>query len=90
MDLYKWAYKLAPLASSDLVIGCFALARDIRTLDMRASPYDLSALGYAPVRIETADGRSEYIAAQRAFAARAEPLRRRLIDVCSGMSVATR
>ena len=27
------------------------------TLDMRASPYDLAALGYPPVRIETPDGR---------------------------------
>jgi hypothetical protein len=79
MDLYKWSYKLSPLTSSELVADCFALARDIRTLDMRASPYDLADLGYPPVRIETADGRAEYAAAQRAFAKRAEPLRARLI-----------
>ncbi|WP_240941999.1 3-methyladenine DNA glycosylase [Planosporangium thailandense] len=79
MDLYKWAYKLSPLASSELVADCFALARDIRALDMRASPYDLADLGYPPVRIETAEGRAEYAAAQRAFAGRAEPLRARLV-----------
>jgi hypothetical protein len=45
MDLYKWAYKLQPLTPSELVADCFALARDIRMLDMQASPYDLIDLG---------------------------------------------
>lgn len=45
-DLYKWAYKLSPLVPSELVADCFALARKIRTLDVRASPYDLADLGY--------------------------------------------
>ncbi len=80
MDLYKWAYKLVPLVDAELVADCFALAREIRALDMRASPYDLTDLGYPPVRVETAEGRAEYAAAQRAFADRAAPLRRRLID----------
>ena len=80
MDLYKWAYKLSPLVASELVADCFALARDIRVLDMRASPYDLAALGYEPVRVETTDGRAEYVTAQRDFAARAAVLRNRLID----------
>ncbi|MEU5878232.1 3-methyladenine DNA glycosylase [Spirillospora sp. NPDC047279] len=83
MDLYKWAFKLSPLVGSELVADCFALARDIRTVDMRASPYDLSALGYRPIRIETAEGRAEYAAEQRAFAERARPLRQRLIDSCT-------
>ena len=65
MDLYKWAYKLSPLISSELVADCFALAREIRTVDMQASPYDLTDLGYPPIRIETAEGRCEYVAAQR-------------------------
>jgi len=80
MDLYKWAYKLSPLISSELVADCFALAREIRTVDMQASPYDLTDLGYPPIRIETAEGRSEYVAAQREFADRAGVLRVRLID----------
>ncbi|MEU8226221.1 3-methyladenine DNA glycosylase [Kribbella sp. NPDC048915] len=82
MDLYKWACKLMPFTPSALVLSCFELARDIRTLDMRASPYDLQALGYSPVRIETPDGKAEYTAAQRTFAERARPLRRRLVDLC--------
>ena len=79
MDLYKWAYKLSPLVDSELVGDCFALARDIRELDMRASPYDLSALGFPPVPVETPEGRAQYASAQRAFAVRAAPLRERLI-----------
>ena len=79
MDLYKWAYKLAPTVPSSLVMDCFDLARDIRELDMRASPYDLSELGYTPVRIETSQGKAEYAAAQRGFAARGQALRERLL-----------
>ena len=86
MDLYKWAYKLTPLTPSELVADCFALAREIRELDMRASPYDLAALGYPPVRIETADGRAEYAAAQRAFADRAAALRQRLVACCADVA----
>jgi hypothetical protein len=82
MDLYKHAFRLAPLVPSELVADCFELARDIRTLDMRASPYDLSALGYEPVRIETAEGKQEYAARQRQFARRGAPLRQQLVDEC--------
>ncbi|MEH0933543.1 3-methyladenine DNA glycosylase [Micromonospora psammae] len=88
MDLYKWAYKLSPLVASELVAECFALAREIRTLDMRASPYDLSALGYPPVRVETVEGRHEYVQAQRSFAERAALLRSRLIAECERLLAA--
>jgi hypothetical protein len=81
MDLYKWSYKLSPLVGTATVVDCFELARDIRTLDMRASPYDLEVLGYEPVRVETPQGRAEYTAAQKGFADRAAPLRRRLIEI---------
>jgi hypothetical protein len=79
MDLYKWAMKLAPYGDSDLLLDCFALARDVRELDMRAAPYDLAALGYPPVRIETVDGKAEYVRLQRAHAERAADLRTRLL-----------
>lgn len=46
MDVYKWAYKLTPFTSAELVADCFELARRIRVVDMRASPYDLTELGY--------------------------------------------
>lgn len=82
MDLYKWAYKLSPAVPSDLVLDCFELARDVRVLDMEASPYDLSELGYQPVRIETSEGKAEYVRRQKEFAVRGQELRARLIAVC--------
>src|SRR5436305_2169309 len=82
MDVYRWAYKLSPLTPSELIADCFDLAREIRTLDMRASPYDLTGLGLAPIRVETPEGRAEYVRQQRAFADRTAVLRGRLIDVC--------
>jgi hypothetical protein len=88
MDLYKWAYKLGPAVPGELLLDCFRLARDVRELDMRASPYDLTALGYSPVAIETAEGKAEYVAAQRGFAERGGPLRRRLRDVVATLRAA--
>ncbi len=82
MDLYKWAFKLAPFTPSELMADCFTLARDIREMDMRASPYDLRQLGYEPIAIETPAGRAEYEAQQRAFAECSQPLRARLLALC--------
>lgn len=87
MDLYKHAFRLTPMITSDLVADCFELARDIRVLDMRAAPYDLADLGFEPVRIETTDGKREYAEAQRGFAERGAPLRRRLVDECERLLV---
>jgi hypothetical protein len=78
MDLYKWASKYAALVGSDLVADSFGLARDARLLDMEAAPYDLAALGVAPIRVETADGRAEYVRRQREIAAAGTGLRGRL------------
>ena len=82
MDLYKWAFKLAPFTPAELTADCFALARDIREVDMRASPYDLQKLGYPPIAIETPEGRADYERHQRLFAERSQPLRARLIALC--------
>ncbi|WP_231498006.1 3-methyladenine DNA glycosylase [Pseudonocardia halophobica] len=85
MDLYKWAYKLLPATPAELLGDCFALAAEVRELDMRASPYDLADRGYAPVRIETPEGRAEYARAQQGFAERAAPLRTRLLALCTAL-----
>jgi hypothetical protein len=82
MDLYKHAFRLTPMIASELVADCFELARDIRLLDMRAAPYDLTSLGVEPVAVETATGKAEYAAAQRGFAERGAPLRARLVEAC--------
>ncbi len=81
MDVYKWCFKLAPLVPSELTLAAFELARRIRRLDMAASPYDVSDLGIAPVAIETAAGKAEYVEQQRDFTRRSNALRRRLLDV---------
>ncbi len=88
MDLYKWAFKLAPFTPAELIADCFALARDIREVDMRASPYDLAALGFVPIRIETPEGRAEYERHQRDFAERSQPLRARLAALCERLLAA--
>lgn len=75
MDLYKWAVKLGPLVPGELMLDAFELARDIRELDMRASPYDLTGWGYSAVPVETPEGKADYVAAQREFTARAQPIR---------------
>lgn len=85
MDLYKAAYKLDPFIASELVADCFELAARIREVDMRASPYDLSALGYTPIRIETVAGRAEYARWQSEFAKAAAPLRAALIEACQSL-----
>lgn len=78
MDVYRWAYKLYPWTPGELLADAFLLARRIREVDMRASPYDLRALGFAPIAIETPEGRRAYRDLQQRFAREAAPLRARL------------
>lgn len=80
MDLYRAAFKLAPMIGTELVVDCFELARRIRVLDMQANPYDVSGLGLPAVEVDTAAGRQAYASAQRELAEAADPLRRRLLE----------
>jgi hypothetical protein len=80
MDVYKWAIKLGPLVPGELLLDTFTLARDIRWLDMRASPYDMAPWGAEPVAIETTEGKAEYVRQQRAFAERSNALRARVVE----------
>jgi hypothetical protein len=82
MDLYKWAFKLGPLVPSELVMDCLDLAAAARSLDMRASPYDLRDYGFEPITVETPAGRAEYVRAQQSIAEQAAPLRANLADRC--------
>jgi hypothetical protein len=79
MDLYKFAFKIAPWCPSDLIADAFLLAAEARRIDMRASPYDLESMGFTPIRIETLEGRQEYVQEQRRIAELAVPVRSRLI-----------
>jgi hypothetical protein len=88
MDLYRWAYTAMPWIGSDLLWHCFELATELRVLDMRASPYDLRAMGFEPVCAETPEGRDEYQRYQRALSVRGSVLRDQLIDsLCALLSV---
>lgn len=90
MDLYgKVAVRLSPLIPSELVAAAFELAWDIRTLDVRAAPYDFTGLipdpagePWTPVAIETAEGKAQYVAEQKAFAERGTSIRQRMIEQC--------
>lgn len=84
MDLLKWAWKLTPLVPGDLTLDAFDLAREIRRVDMQASPYDVSRYGLDPIAIETPEGKRRYADLQRSFAERGNLLRRRLLTVCTG------
>lgn len=83
MDVYKWAYKSLPVVSSELLFKAFVLAREIRLLDMQATPYDLSEWGYEPVKTETPEGKNEYVRRQRDFQVRAQILRSELVTQIS-------
>jgi hypothetical protein len=74
-----------PWVGSELLFETFELALELRELDMRASPYDLSAYGLDPVPIETEAGRADYVRQQQAMAAKAAPLRQRLIDALQAL-----
>lgn len=79
------AFKLGPLIDSGLVLDCLELAADARVLDMRASPYDLRDLGFAPIAIETPGRRREYARAQEAISERSAPLRAQLLERCAAL-----
>lgn len=88
MDLYKWAVKLWPWVGSDYIAKAFSLAFAARELDMRASPYDLSAEGYEPICIETEAGRKHYQAEQQQLTEQATPLRQELLEFCLRLGTA--
>lgn len=80
MDIYKWIGKLGPIIPGELLLDSFELARDIRIVDMQASPYDVSEFGYDAIAIETAAGKQHYAELQRGFAKRGNALRERTLD----------
>ena len=88
MDLYRFAYKIAPFCPSDVVADAFEVASSAREIDMRASPYDLTAFSFTPLKVETAEGRMEYVELQKAIYRRGVPVRERLLAVYRGLLAA--
>ena len=80
MDLYKWAFKLYPWISSELIREAFLNAVEIRKTDMQASPYDAREFGLEPIKIETETGRKEYLDLQTKFFENSQPIREKLIE----------
>ena len=89
MDLYKYSMWFSPYVCSDLIADAFELARSARTLDMQASPYDVSQFGLEPIRVEMPEGRAEYARRQREVMEQAEPLRRELLGALNVLRDAT-
>lgn len=90
MDLYKWSTKLWPWIGADFIAKAFAVALKGRELDMRASPYDLQKQGYAPIRIETEEGRKEYQLLQRDYTQETISLRQELAAFCRRLLAASK
>ncbi len=79
MDVYRWAFKFYPWINSELIWQAFDVAWQARWVDMKASPYDLSTLGYQNICIETREGAEEYVREQKRLYALAKPIREQLI-----------
>lgn len=80
MDLYKWAFKLYPWISSELIRKAFFNALKTREVDMQASPYDATEFGLKPIKIETETGRKEYVERQMEIYQNSKPIRHQLIE----------
>ncbi|WP_142453697.1 3-methyladenine DNA glycosylase [Gracilimonas mengyeensis] len=80
MDLYKWAFKIYPWISSDLVLEAFELALEARYIDMQASPYDMREFGMEPIKIETEEGRRVYKQKQEMIFEKGCPIREAIIS----------
>lgn len=80
MDLYKWSFKLYPWISGELLKDAFLNAVEARKIDMQASPYDVQSFGLEPIRIETEEGRLEYVKKQMEVYRFSMPIRNRLIS----------
>lgn len=80
MDLYKWSFKLYPWISGELLGDAFLNAVEARKIDMQASPYDVRSYGLEPIRIETEEGRLEYVNKQMEIHQLSIPIRNLLIS----------
>lgn len=83
MDLFRYAYQLYPYVSSKLLLDALKLALQARKIDMRASPYDVSAYEdcETPLCVETPQGRKLYIEEQEKVATAAAPIRLQILEV---------
>lgn len=79
MDIYAHAALMEAGAPGELLLDALRAAFDAREVDMRSSPYDLSEWGLTPIPVETARGRTEFVAFQRRWISLTQALRSRLL-----------
>lgn len=80
MDLYAQVAAMEAGAPGELLVDALLAAFDAREVDMRLSPYDLSAWGLEPIPVETPEGRAEFVAYQRRWIRRTQILRARFLN----------
>ena len=80
MDVYAHVAALEAGAPGELLLDALRAAFAAREVDMRSSPYDLGDWGLDPIPVETAAGRAEFVAFQRAWIARTQALRARFVE----------
>lgn len=79
MDTYAYTAALEAGTPGELLLDALRAAFSAREVDMRSSPYDLSEWGLAPIPVETARGRAEFVAFQREWITRTQALRSRYL-----------
>ncbi len=81
MDIFRFAYQLYPLVSSELLVEATKLAKKARSIDMRGSPYDVSMYPELQdtLKVETLEGKKKYVAEQEALATEGLLLREKLL-----------
>ncbi|MFC5281121.1 3-methyladenine DNA glycosylase [Arcanobacterium canis] len=81
MDLLRVCLQFAPLFPSEWAIEAYDVALAARRIDQAASPYDSRSIGVEPIPVETAQGRAQYVAAQREAYTKGSALRKKIADV---------
>jgi len=80
MDLLKMALKIQPWLPDGLLAETLETALKARTVDVAASPYDVSTTyGIDPIKVETEEGRADYRERQVELMEHARPVRQRLL-----------
>lgn len=79
MDLYAHTAALEAGAPGELILDSLHAAFAAREVDMRSSPYDLSAWGLSPIPVETSEGRAEFVDFQKTWMERTHALRSRFL-----------
>lgn len=89
MDVYSWVAAMEAGAPGELLMDSLIAAFDAREVDMRSSPYDLSAWGLEPLPVETPAGRAEFVEFQQRWIRRTNRLRRRYLRAVSRLEAAS-